>query len=227
MSLLKVYALLLALVIGSCKVDGQTTLIFRSIICKLPDGSLIPCSSIVATGTAARNTQGNVFSLDALPGGPSSPSTNLTDPDDGPVQCDVDDICSCQSIDVIDLDSVGAGLIECSGFIESESTEVEELANITAQSCNMSYTAVVDIKDNVTGIVRSENVTVCFGDAELVEESCPNNTGVVVIIIICCIVLLTILALTAYWIRHENNKYNGDNTEPKFSVDSVVQSKVT
>jgi len=179
-------------------VDGITINPSSVVLDDLPDGS---------TPYAIRFQQGaslfqqnidwcNIFPEDAQCTSP--PVGNVT-------ECTENQVCDCLDTDVIDAGTY----IECSGYDDSNETDVQELHNVTIESCAVNVTAPVPVSNGT--ITVTENVTVCFSDPIFIIVPAPapakSKSKSYLILILCLGIGLGVpLLMCVGWYMYEYRK---------------------
>eukprot|EP00038_Savillea_parva_P030620 m.78993 g.78993 ORF g.78993 m.78993 type:complete len:249 (+) comp9263_c0_seq3:33-779(+) len=209
-------------------VSGQTTAFNFRVRCYDSAGNQISCGTIVAPRTVAQNNAGARFSFSDPGTDPNSGGVGLdgnntvatnfnstaNDPQIGTETsgsgdtCPIEQFCDCTGTQVTNIIIGGQtanGVIGCQGFIESNTTAVEELQNATAADCAIEIVSTVNVTLS-NGVIQEQNVTFCFSDPNIIndEDKCNDNTAVIVVIIVCLILLLVVLVVGAYYLVHGN-----------------------
>ena len=115
--------------------------------------------------------------------------------------CDPDQMCDCESIEIIDIRDGAEGLTECSGFDRSNATEVDELNNVFTDSCAINATGTQTVKKDGKDIVR--NVTVCLSDPSIKEE---EDNKIFIISFFSVLTALVLLIAVLYLLDINKNK---------------------
>lgn len=121
-----------------------------------------------------------------------------------PESCGIVDNCNCTN-PVVQQTS-GQITVSCShnGFSNANSTESQELQNVTTSGCPLGFERNMTIQTEF-GEPTGVSVRVCYGNGQVVtapEDECKDNTGVIVIIVICVLLLLLVIGVGVYYIVH-------------------------
>eukprot|EP00037_Helgoeca_nana_P032366 m.413567 g.413567 ORF g.413567 m.413567 type:complete len:246 (+) comp29120_c0_seq1:69-806(+) len=208
-------------------VSAQTAAFNFQVRCFDSAGAVFDCGSITFVQTVRENNAGAAFSFsdpgtDPNAGGVvldpnNTVATNLNSTATTPQlntssntinNCPIEQFCTCTGTQITNLvigSQTANGVIGCTGFVESNTTAVQELQNATSAECAIEVVSTVNVT-LANGTVEPQNITFCFSDPTLItdNEECNDNTAVIVIIIICVLMLLVVLVIGAYYLVHGN-----------------------